>query len=106
MSVTVRSGAGYTSNRPALAGARLLTYPNPVRDAVSIVVDEPFGVAKAPAAQAADVQLFDAYGHRVRHTQATGLRFALDTHGLPDGFYNLVVQRGTEVLRRHIEISN
>ncbi len=106
MSVTVRSGAGYTSNRPTSTGAKLLTYPNPVREAVSIVVEEPAGAAQASAAQAADVQLFDAYGHRVRHTQATGLRFALDTHNLPAGFYGLVVVRGTEVLRRHIEISN
>ena len=45
-------------------------------------------------------------GVMLRHTQATGLRFALDTHNLPSGFYSLVVVRGTEVLRRHIEISH
>ena len=107
-SKTVRIGTGpnYPTNRSVPTGAVLLTYPNPVREAVSIVVEEPAGTPKTAGPTAADVQLYDAYGHLVRHLRASGVRFTLDTHSLPAGFYNLVVVRGAEVLRRHIEVSN
>ena len=104
-SVRIGTGPNFPNNRLAPTGAVLLTYPNPVREAVSIVVEEPTGTSKTAGA-AADVRLYDAYGHLVRHLRASGLRFALDTHNLPAGLYNLVVVRGAEVLRKHIEVGN
>ncbi len=100
------TGPNYNPNRLAVTGGGLQTYPNPVRDVVSIFVEEPAGSAKTGVAATANVQLFDAYGHLVRQTQATGSRFTLDTHSLPVGMYNLVVIQGPRVLRKHIEISN
>ena len=106
-SVRIGTGPNFPNNRLAPTGAVLLTYPNPVREAVSIVVEEPASLSKTTATPAtADVQLYDAYGHLVRHRQASGLSFTLDTHSLPAGLYNLVVVRGAEVLRKHVEIGN
>ena len=98
------TGPNNNPNRLATGGSGLQTYPNPVQNVVSISVEKPAGGATTTAPS--DVQLYDAYGHLVHRVQVGGTQFTLDTHNLPEGLYNLVVVRGAQVLRKHIEISH
>jgi len=79
---------------------RVIAYPNPAKETLTIEISGDFYSAGAPK----DIQLLDINGRAVYQTVISGNSLQINAGGFPSGFFLLKVQCGTDIAFRKVII--